>query len=71
MWKTLCDEALDDVLVQAVITDPPGKEHSCQNQSELSIIDRFIGNILKGLDGKELLPRDTIHPSSVQMRVLS
>ena len=28
----------------------------------MSIIDRFIGNILKGPDGKELLPRDTISP---------
>ena len=30
VWVMLCDEALDDVLVQAVITDPPGKEHSCR-----------------------------------------
>ena len=29
VWGMLCHEGLDDVLVQAVITDPPGKEHSC------------------------------------------
>ena len=28
----------------------------------MSIIYRFIGNILKGPDGKDLLPRDTISP---------
>ena len=31
VWDSLSAKGLDDILVQAVITDPPGKEHSCWN----------------------------------------
>ena len=27
VWDSLSSKGLDDILVQAVITDPPGKEH--------------------------------------------
>ena len=30
VWAMMCNEELDNVLVQAVITDPPGKEHLCR-----------------------------------------
>jgi hypothetical protein len=30
VWAMLCNEELDNVLVQAVVTDPPGKEHLCR-----------------------------------------